>query len=80
MLLLAQQLCDFIAIAEGNTRFSMWTLLGAFSLDIVLDPILIFGFGLGIAGAAVATIISQVAALLAYAVYFAKGWGVVRVR
>ena len=79
-LLLAQQLCDFIAIAEGNTRFSMWTLLGAFSLNIVLDPILIFGFGLGIAGAAMATIISQVAALLAYAVYFARGWGIVRVR
>lgn len=80
VLLLAQQLCDFIAIAEGNTRFSMWTLLGAFSLNIVLDPILIFGFGLGVAGAAVATIISQVAALLAYAVYFRAGWGVVRVR
>lgn len=80
VLLLAQQLCDFIAIAEGNTRFSMWTLLGAFSLNIVLDPILIFGFGLGVAGAAAATIISQVAALLAYAVYFRAGWGVVRVR
>ena len=80
VLLLAQQLCDFIAIAEGNTRFSMWTLLGAFSLNIVLDPILIFGFGLGVAGAAVATIVSQIAALLAYVVYFRNGWGVVRVR
>jgi Na+-driven multidrug efflux pump len=37
-------------------------------------------FGLGVAGAAVATITSQVAAPLAYAVYFRNGWGVVRVR
>ncbi len=39
VLLLAQQLCDFIAIAEGNTRFGIWNLLAAFSLNIVLDPI-----------------------------------------
>ncbi len=43
LLLLAQIACDFIAIAEGNSRFSMWTLLGAFALNIVLDPLLIFG-------------------------------------
>lgn len=78
-LLLAQQLCDFIAIAEGNTRFSMLTLLGAFTLNIVLDPILIFGVGLGIAGAALATIMSQIAALLLFAVYFGRRWGVVRI-
>ncbi len=44
------------------------------------DPILIFGFGLGVARAAVATIVSQIAALLAYVVYFRNGWDVVRVR
>lgn len=69
-LTLLQILSDFVAIAEGNTRFSMWTLLGGFSLNIVLDPILIFWCDFGIAGAAVATILSQVAVLAAYAVYF----------
>ncbi|WP_245263223.1 MATE family efflux transporter [Azorhizobium doebereinerae] len=78
-LLLLQITCDFIAIAEGNSRFSMWTLLGGFSLNIALDPLLIFTFDLGIGGAAWATILSQVAALAAYAAYFAFGWGRVRV-
>ncbi len=80
VLLLLQISCDFIAIAEGNSRFSMWTLLGGFTLNILLDPLLIFGLELGIAGAALATILSQLAALAAYAVYFGRGWGVVRVR
>jgi putative MATE family efflux protein len=79
-LLLLQIVCDFIAIAEGNTRFSMWTLLGGFTLNIALDPLLIFGAGLGIGGAALATILSQIAALAAYAIYFGKRWGIVRLR
>jgi putative MATE family efflux protein len=79
-LLLQQQVCDFVAIAEGNTRFSMWTLLGGFSLNIALDPVMIFALGLGVAGAALATVIAQLAALLAYLVYFTKAWGIVRVR
>jgi len=78
-LTLLQILCDFVAISEGNTRFSMWTLLGGFTLNIVLDPILIFGAGLGIAGAAVATILSQLAVIAAYAVYFHGRAGRVRV-
>lgn len=80
ILLLLQIACDFIAIAEGNTRFSMLTLLGGFTLNIALDPLLIFGFGLGVSGAALATILAQLAALAAYAVYFARRWGVVRIR
>lgn len=78
-LTLLQILSDFVAIAEGNTRFSMWTLIGGFALNIVLDPILIFGFDLGIAGAAIATILSQLAVLTAYAAYFHKRAGQVHV-
>ncbi|MGO4448404.1 MATE family efflux transporter [Phyllobacterium sp. TAF24] len=74
-LTMLQILSDFIAISEGNTRFSMWTLLGCFALNIVLDPIMIFGFGFGLAGAALATILSQIAALGAYALYFRKRVG-----
>jgi len=50
-LTLLQIISDFVAIAEGNTRFSMWMLIGGFTLNIVLDPILIFGFDLGVARA-----------------------------
>ena len=48
----------FIA-CQGKTKISMIsTLIGAV-LNIILDPIFIFGLGLGVKGAAYATIISQ---------------------
>ncbi len=78
-LILLQMLCDFIAISEGNTRFSMWTLIGSFALNVILDPILIFHYEMGVAGAAWATLISALAALLAYAVYFYKRIGKIQV-
>ncbi|UXN66716.1 MATE family efflux transporter (plasmid) [Phyllobacterium sp. A18/5-2] len=74
-LTMLQILSDFIAISEGNTRFSMWTLMGCFALNIILDAILIFGFDFGLAGSAIATILSQMAALGAYALYFRKQVG-----
>jgi putative MATE family efflux protein len=78
-LTMLQILSDFIAISEGNTRFSMWTLLGCFALNIVLDPILIFWFGFGLAGAAIATILSQIAALVAYLIYFHRRIGTLHI-
>ena len=46
-------------ISQGATRQAMiFVVLGAL-MNVVLDPILIFGFGMGIAGAAVATVLSQ---------------------
>lgn len=78
-LVLLQILCDFVVIAEGNSRFSMWTLVGGFGLNIALDPLFIFGLGWGLQGAALATMTSQVAALAAFAVYFAKGVGHLRI-
>lgn len=45
--------------AQGFSRTSMLTVLIGAVTNIILDPILIFGFGLGVAGAAWATIISQ---------------------
>lgn len=45
--------------SQGFAKIGMLTvLLGAVS-NIVLDPILIYGFGLGVRGAAIATVISQ---------------------
>lgn len=76
---LLQVVCDFIAIAEGNSRFSMIVLIASFALNIVLDPIFIFAFGLGAAGAALATLLSAAAALCCYAVYFLRRWGAVDV-
>lgn len=45
--------------AEGKTFFSMIGIGTGGLLNVILDPIFIFGLDLGIAGAAIATIISQ---------------------
>lgn len=45
--------------AEGNARTAMITMLISAGANMVLDPVFIFGFGWGIAGAAWATVISQ---------------------
>lgn len=45
--------------AEGNAKDSMGIMIIGTGLNIVLDPIFIFGFKLGIKGAALATILSQ---------------------
>ncbi|OPY99863.1 MATE family efflux transporter [Bradyrhizobium sacchari] len=70
----------FIARAEGNTRFSMWTMLSAFILNALLDPLFIFLLDLGVRGAALATLLSQIAAISLYISYFAKRRGIVLVR
>ncbi len=45
--------------AQGFARTSMLTVLIGAVLNIVLDPIFIFGLGMGVKGAALATILSQ---------------------
>ncbi|MET4790970.1 putative MATE family efflux protein [Bradyrhizobium japonicum] len=78
-LMLLNIVSGFIARAEGNTRFSMWTMLTAFILNALLDPIFIFLLGLGVRGAALATLISQIAAISLYIAYFTKRLGTVLV-
>lgn len=45
--------------AEGNPRIAMISVFISAGLNAVLDPIFIFGFDMGVKGAAYATIISQ---------------------
>ena len=45
--------------AQGNDALSMLGITTGGVLNVILDPILIFQFGLGISGAAIATIFSQ---------------------
>ena len=44
---------------QGNARRGMIGVMSGAVLNILLDPLLIFGFELGIAGAAIATAFSQ---------------------
>lgn len=56
-------------IAQGFTKFSMISVcLGAIT-NIILDPIFIFVFDLGVKGAAIATVISQLLSCI-FVVYF----------
>lgn len=45
--------------SEGKAFFSMIALTSGGILNMILDPIFIFGFKLGISGAAIATLVSQ---------------------
>lgn len=45
---------------QGNARYAMWGIISGALLNVVLDPILIFGCGLQLRGAALATVIGQV--------------------
>ncbi len=58
--------------ADGSPSFSMLaTSIGAV-INIILDPIFIFTFNLGIKGAAYATVIGEVASLIISIIYFKK--------
>ncbi|MGY3619226.1 MATE family efflux transporter [Bradyrhizobium sp. USDA 10063] len=70
----------FIVRAEGDTRFSMWTMITAFTLNAVLDPVFIFLLHLGARGAGLATLASQVVAINLYIAHFSMRRGIVRVR
>ena len=60
--------CERLLQATGRTSLAMWTQLVGAVINIILDPILIFGmFGMPrmeVAGAAVATVIGQIAAAI----------------
>ena len=50
--------------SAGHPRFSMVATLVAVVVNIILDPIFIFGLGMGVRGAALATVISQAVAVV----------------
>lgn len=50
--------------AQGNAMFAMIGITAGGVLNMILDPILIFGFDMGISGAAIATMVSQMVSFL----------------
>ncbi|KGK98831.1 multidrug transporter MatE [Methanococcoides methylutens] len=58
--------------AEGNTKFAMAIMLVSSITNIILDPLFIFEFGMGVKGAAIATVISQVVGCVMVVYYYAS--------
>lgn len=59
--------------SEGSPKIAMYTMLIGALINIILDPIFIFTFGLGIKGAAIATVISQFVSAVWVISHFLKG-------
>lgn len=66
--------------AEGNPKFAMFTMLIGAVINIILDPIFIFQFGMGIKGAAIATVFSQGVSALWVLSYFLGGKSALQIR
>lgn len=58
--------------SEGYAKYSSIGIAGGGILNIILDPIFIFGFGMAVKGAAIATMISNVCAMVYYFIMLNK--------
>ena len=66
--------------AEGQAKASMVGMLLGNLANVILDPIMILGFGWEIKGAAIATVIGNVLAVAYYLFYFGKGTSMLSIR
>jgi putative MATE family efflux protein len=66
--------------AEGNPRIAMFSILISAGINIILDPIFIFGFDMGVKGAAYATIISQFVLFVWVLIHFQSKRSVAKLR
>jgi putative MATE family efflux protein len=69
-----------IVRSEGRATIAMTTMIISAVLNMILDPIFIFGFGWGIKGAAGATVISQAVTVFYLLYYFSSGKSSLRIR
>ncbi len=64
---------------EGNPRFSMNVMIATAVINVILDPIFIFVLGLGVRGAAVATVLAKVIGVILIFHYFITGRGEIKI-
>lgn len=58
--------------ADGSSKYSMIMLVIGAIINIILDPIFIFGFNMGVKGGALATIIGQIVSFVIAIIYLFK--------
>jgi putative MATE family efflux protein len=64
---------NFLIRAEGNARVPMTGMIIGAGLNIMLDAIFIIPLGMGVRGAALATIIAQLISVMYFVVYYLTG-------
>ena len=69
-----------IVSSEGAAKTAMFALLAGAGLNVLLDPICIYYLDLGVAGAAIATVISQAVSTAVYLCYIFQGKSVFHFR
>ena len=66
--------------SEGQATYSMLAMITGGVLNLFIDPLLIFTCGMGIAGAALATMLSQMTSFVIMAIIFLRDRSIVRLR
>ena len=66
--------------AQGRSGMAMLTTLMGAVINIALDPLFIYGFGLGVTGAAIATVISQAVSCIWILAFLCSGRASLRIR
>ena len=58
--------------ADGSPKYAMFSMVIGAILNVILDPVFIFVFQMGVRGAAIATVIGQVASFVVSVVYLPR--------
>lgn len=66
--------------SDGSPKTAMLSMLIGAIVNIVLDPVFIFLLGLGVRGAAIATVLSQIVSSIWIVFYFTKGKSVLKIK
>lgn len=67
--------------AEGSSKYAMYIWVIPMSVNVILDPIFIFGLDMGVIGAAAATVVSQCVSMGMFLYYFfISGKSILRIR
>lgn len=66
--------------SDGSPRIAMASMLISAIINIILDPIFIFGLGLGVRGGALGTVVAQFISSTWILYYFTKGSSILKIR
>lgn len=62
-----------LAVSQGASNISLTAMMTGAIMNMVLDPIFIYALDLGVEGAAIATLLSQIVTFVIYVRFFAAG-------